>query len=214
MENGHARRENGVTPWPEEDSSDAEYIATHLYDRIFDFRGTIGNGLPKKTSGCGRTGAAGLAGANGDRGAGARGAKQRVRGHDQIAPLGDAAAAGERRAHAHSGPLGRSSKGRPGADPHRSAATAGDRRVAACHGAAEEGALRLRHHRTGAPAQAVRSRRDQPRHLRPGAAGFSKRQSGLRVGDGVAQGAGTTAGLLHHPRAVRRRGGRHPGACG
>jgi len=29
-----------------------------------------------------------------------------------------------------------------------------------------------------------------------------------------AQDTGGATGLLHHPRALRRRGGRHPGACG
>jgi multidrug efflux pump subunit AcrA (membrane-fusion protein) len=39
-------------------------------------------------------------------------------------------------------------------------------------------------------------------------------QGGLRVGGGAAQDAGRATGLLHHPRAFRRRGGRHSGACG
>ena len=43
---------------------------------------------------------------------------------------------------------------------------------------------------------------------------YRKRQGGLRVGGGIAQDAGTIAGLLHHPRAFRRRRGRHSGARG
>jgi hypothetical protein len=70
-----ANSENGPTPWPEEESSDAEHAFSHFNDRFFDPGGVGRNELQKEAGAGGRTRNAGLAGANNDRDHGARGAE-------------------------------------------------------------------------------------------------------------------------------------------
>ena len=82
-------------------------------------------------------------------------AGERVRGDDQVAAIGDPAAAGEGTLTQIRVKSGDHVKAGPGADGDRPAAAGGDGGVAAGHGAAEEGALRLQHGGGGAAAQAV-----------------------------------------------------------